>query len=79
MNFLARYKWDTCVNRKLWNKFKGRHVEGWSYRTFCHVSKWRRRDGFVTYTCYDRSSFGNMTEEKLAEIDAMIALLKETT
>ncbi len=82
MHFRASFKiLNADISTKMWLKWKGRKVPGWSsnrsfYRHFNPERNRYETRGCVTFTCKDIKHFNDMTPEKIQEIVAMITMLK---
>jgi hypothetical protein len=74
----ASIKFKIAVNAKLWIKWKGRKdIRGWRSRRWSFRNTRGVWYGDVIFYCSDLACVGNMTPERIADIEAILLLLKE--
>jgi len=70
-------KFKIAVNAKMWLKWEGRKFPGWRSRRWSRCNTRGEWHGDVIFYCSDRQYVSAMTPERVADIEAILALLKE--
>lgn len=80
IDFKFSVRFEVPVPSKLWLKWKGRKMEGWTSRRTYWGGRYgmNQLQGYTVFSCKDRRFMDAMTPEKMAEIATMLNLLRNT-